>query len=342
MALGSQQAQAETLSGLAGLVHDTFYGRVLPNVRYESPAAQLFSEAGPGEYQLVGDTMHFAVDLEFPTGAVATDGKLPDHVGLDAVEGSVTPIRRYRRIATDNFVEKRVSGPGAYDNQADRIFDVLWNSWKNMEIRHAIGPSSAVIGAVDSRTSSTVFVIKDAFGNVGTNPLAHISVGSLLAWYDVSGSAIGGAGTVSAITPSTRSITVTTAGTWEPSATLAADDTIFFCTTNDSTADYFISERNLGPNGLGTIVDPAAGSTTVFGIVQGDHPSWKPFRETSVTFDHMEVKEHWLKLGSKRRMPVSPATDTAITFPSCVAQLARSLMAFQQQAYTGGGLQGGD
>lgn len=342
MALGSQQAQAETLSGLAGLVHDTFYGRVLPNVRSESPVAQLFRDAGPGEYQLVGDTMRFAVDLNFATGALATDGKLPDHVGLDPVEGGVTPIRRYRRVALDNFIEKRISGDGAFDNLSDRIFDVLWNSWKYMECRHAIGGSSGQIGAAESRTSSTVFVIKDAFGNVGTNPLAHLSPGSLIAWYDVSAAGIGGAGAISSINYSTRAITMDSAATWEPSATLAPNDTIFFCTTNSSTADYFISERNLAPNGLGTIVDPTAGSTTVFSIAEaGANARWKPYRKASVTFDHLEVTEHWLQLGSKRGMPVSPATDEAITFPSNVAQLARSLMAFQQQAYTGGDLNGG-
>ena len=46
MALGSQQGTAETLSEIAGLVHDTFYGGVLPYVRAESKTAMLFQEAG--------------------------------------------------------------------------------------------------------------------------------------------------------------------------------------------------------------------------------------------------------------------------------------------------------
>lgn len=342
MAFGSQQGQVESLTNLAGLVHDTFYGRVLPNVRSESPVAQLFKEAGAGEYQFVGDTMHFACDLEFPTGAMATSGQLPDHVGMDAVEGNVTPIRRYRRVALDNFVEKRVSGAGAYDNLSDRVFDILWDSWKYMEIRHSIGPSSALIGAVESRTSSTVFVIKDAFGNVGTDPCSHLSNGALIAWWDMTATAaIDGAGTISDLDYATRTVTVTTAATWEPGDVLAADDLIYFATTNNISTDYFISERNLGPNGLGTIVDPGAASTTVFGIVEGDHGRWKPFRQTSVTFDHLEVTEHWQQLGAKRGMKVSPQTDVAVTFPACTAQLARSLLAFQQQAYTGGDLKGG-
>jgi hypothetical protein len=112
-------------------------------------------------------------------------------------------------------------------------------------------------------------------------------------------------------------------------------------TTNNIATDYFTGERNLAPNGLGTIVDPAGDSTTVFNIAEGTYQRWKPFRETSTTFDHLELQEHWLKLGAKRGFPVSPSTDVVITFPSCVAQLARSLMGFQQQAYDGGDLHGG-
>ncbi|MEX1046036.1 MAG: hypothetical protein WD050_01345, partial [Actinomycetota bacterium] len=56
----------------------------------------------------------------------------------------------------------------------------------------------------------------------------------------------------------------------------------------------------LAPNGLGTIVDPAADLTTVFNISQSTHGRWKPFREDSVTFDHLELTEHWLKLAAKR------------------------------------------
>src|SRR3990167_6713563 len=132
MALGSQATKAELISELTGLTHDVFVGRVLPNVKRESPTAMLFQDAGPGEDSLEGQNMVFATDLEFATGAMATDGKLPDHVGLDAVQGKVTPIRRYRRIAIDNLVELRASGPGTYQDLADRIFDILWDSWKSM------------------------------------------------------------------------------------------------------------------------------------------------------------------------------------------------------------------
>lgn len=88
-------------------------------------------------------------------------------------------------------------------------------------------------------------------------------------------------------------------------------------------------------------MDPGAAATTVFGIAEGTYQRWKPFRKTSVTFDHLELTEHWLQLAAKRGFAVTPDTDVVVTFPSNVAQLARSLMGFQQQAYTGGDLKGG-
>ena len=338
----SQRGNVELMSALTGLTHDIFTNRVVNNVRRESPVSMLFQNASPGEYRLEGTKMKFAADLRFKTGGIATDGSIPDHVPLDAVQGEITPVRRYARIAVDNMVEKRASGPGAFEDLAERIFDKLWDAWASMEIRHSIGPSSGLVGVVESRTSSTEFVIKDAFGSVGTNPLSNLSEGSILAWWDITATAaIDGAGIISSIDASTRSITMDDAATWEPADQLAAGDLIYFATTNAITKDHFVSERYLAPNGLGTIVDPAANLSTVFGIAEANYPRWKPFRKASTTFDHLELTEHWLQLGGKRGFKVSPQTDVVVAFPSAVAQMARSLMGFQQQAYTGGNLDGG-
>lgn len=342
MALGSQSTNVEAMSALTGLTHDIFVGRVVNNVRRESPVSMLFTDASPGEYRLEGQNMVFAVDLRYKTGGLATDGKIPDHIGLDAVQGKITPVRRYARLALDNLVEKRASGPGAFDDLSDRIFDRLWDAWASMEIRHSIGSSSGLVGKCDSRSSSTVFIIKDAYGNAGTNPLTNLSEGSILAWWDLtSTAAIDGAGAISSINYSTRAITMDDAATWEPADTLATNDLIYFATTNNISTDYFISERNLAPNGLGTIVDPAADNTTVFNIAEGTYQRWKPYRVASSTFDHLELTEHWLQLAAKRGFAVSPQTDVVAAFPSAVAQIARSLLGFQQQAYTGTDLKGG-
>jgi hypothetical protein len=342
MALGSQQANVELMAALTGLTHDIFVGKVVNNVRRESPVSMLYQDADRGEYRLEGQNMVFAVDLRFKTGALATDGNIPDHVPLDAVQGQITPVRRYARIALDNFVEKRATGPGAFEDLADRIFEKLWDAWASMEIRHAIGDSTGLIGKCDTRTSSTVFSIKDAYGNAGTNPLSNLSEGSIICWYDLTATAaIDGAAKISSIDYTNRTITVDSAATWEPGDILATDDLIYFSTTNNIATDYFTAERNLAINGLGTVVDPAAGLTTVFNIAEGTYPRWKPFRKASVTFDHLELTEHWLQLGAKRGFKVSPQSDVCVAFPSAVAQVARSLMGFQQQAYTGKNLEGG-
>jgi hypothetical protein len=342
MALGSQAGNVELMADLTGLTHDIFVGRVVNNVRRESPVSMMFQDAEPGEYRLEGQHMVFAVDLRFKTGAMATDGNIPDHIGLDAVQGRITPVRRYQRIALDNLVEKQAAGPGAFEDLADRIFDKLWDAWSSMEIRHSIGPSSGLIGVVESRTDADTFVIKDAFGNVGTNPLSHLSEGSIICWWDLSGTpAIDGAAVIDSIDYANRAITLGSSATWEPADQLAAGDYIYFATTDNITRDYFAAERNLCPNGLGTIVDPAGALTTVFNISETNYPRWKPFRKTSVTFDHLELTEFWLKLAAKRGFGVTPATDVVVAFPSAVAQLARSLMGFQQQAYTGTDLKGG-
>ena len=342
MGLGSQATKVEAMTALTGLTHDIFVGRVLPNVRRESPTAMLFQNAGPGEYHLEGQKMVFAADYRFVTGAMATLGSLPDHVGMDPIQGYIKPIRRYRRIAADSLVEKAATGPGAFQDFGERLFDLLWDSWKSMEIRHSIGAATCLLGKVESRSSSTVFVIKDAYGNTDSNPLTNLSEGSIIGWYDVSTSLPGGAGVISSIAYSTRTITM--AASWETESgtpAAAADDLVYFATTTDITSSYFELEKNAGPNGLGTIVDPAAGLTTVFNILETTYPRHKPFRKASVTFDHLELTEHWLDLGSKRGFDVTPATDVVLTFPACVAQVARSLMGYQQQAYTGGDLKGG-
>lgn len=344
MGLGSQVAggQIELMSELSGLTHDIFVGEVQKNVRRESPTAQIFQDAGSGDYRLEGQHMVFAADYQWVAGAMATSGNLPDHQGMDAVQGQLTPIRRLRRIALDNLVELRASGPGSFENLGTRIVDLLWESWKNMEIRHAIGSSSGLLGVVESRSSSTVFVIADAYGNADSNPLTNITEGMVLAWWDLTATAaIDGAGKVSSINYSTRAITMDSATTWEPGDQIAAGDLIYAATTNNISRDYFESERNLAPNGVGTIVDPAAALSTVFNIAESTYPRSKPYRKTSVTFDHLEVTEHWLQLGNKRGFKVAPDTDAFITYPAAAAQLARSLMGFQQQTALGAELVGG-
>ena len=343
MALGSQVSGLEAITDLTGLVHEIYAGEVKPNVSSWSPTSQLFQEAGAGDYRIDGEKLVFSADLTYAGGAMGSDGNLPDHQYVDAVEGEATPARLYVRRAIDYFIEKRaVRGPGAFGDLLGRMFDQMWDAFGRSQIRHAIGTSNGTLCKVSSRTSSTVFVVKDGYGHADTPPLLHMEVGMIINWVDVgSSNALAGAGTISAITHSTNTVTVTTAGTWEPGNQLAANDLIVNATTPNISTDYFASEYTNAPNGLLNIVDPDEDATTVFNISQSTYPRWKPYRKASASFDHIEVTEHFRQLRAKSTSPVGPSTHVCCAQGSVIAELARTLVGFQQQTALGRTFEGG-
>jgi hypothetical protein len=343
MALGSQVGNLEAITDLTGLVHEIYAGEVKPNVSSWSPTSQLFQEAGAGDYRMDGEKLVFSADLTYAGGAQGSDGNLPDHQYVDAVEGETTPARLYVRRAIDNFIEKRaVRGPGAFGDLLGRMFDQMWDAFGRAQIRHAVGTSNGTLCKVSSRTSSTVFVVKDGYGHADTPPLLHIEPGMILNWVDVNDSnALAGAGTVTAVTYSTNTVTVSTAGTWEPGNNLAANDLIVNATTPNISTDYFASEYTNAPNGLLNIVDPDADATTVFNISQSSYPRWTPYRKASATFDHIEVTEHFRQLRAKSTSPVGPATHVCCAQGAVIAELARTLVGFQQQTQLGRTFEGG-
>jgi hypothetical protein len=344
MPLGSQQSNVEALTDIQGLVHEVFTQDVLPAVRWDSVTAQLMTTAGPGDYRYDGESLNGAIDLRRPHGAMATGGKLPDAMHQDAENWQTTPVRRYARGAVDNFVEAAaVRGPGSYADFGTRIFDQLWGAYSLMEIRHSVGGSDGVLCTVSSRTSSTVFVAQNGYGYAGANPLIMLEEGMVIAWHDASDSNnVKGAARIAALDYATNAVTVDSAATWEPGADdLAANDIIVAATTNDTTADYFDTEYQQAKNGLLDIVDPGATATTVFNISEATNPRWKPYRLTSSTFDHIEVTEFVRKHAAKSTMPVTAATHTMVGHPALVAELARSLIGFQQQQQMGKVLEGG-
>ena len=343
MALGSQVSGLEAITDLTGLVHEIYAGEVKPNVSSWSPTSQLFQEAGAGDYRIDGEKLVFSADLTYAGGAMGSDGNLTDHQYVDAVEGETTPARLYVRRAIDNFIEKRaVRGPGAFGDLLGRMFDQMWDAFGRSQIRHAIGTSNGTLCKVSSRTSSTVFVVKDGYGHADTPPLLHMEVGMIINWVDVgSSNALAGAGTISAITHSTNTVTVTTAATWEPGNSLAANDLIVNATTPNISTDYFASEYTNAPNGLLDIVDPDEDSTTVFNISQSTYPRWKPYRKASASFDHIEVTEHFRQLRAKSTSPVGPSTHVCCAQGSVIAELARTLVGFQQQTALGRTFEGG-
>jgi hypothetical protein len=114
-----------------------------------------------------------------------------------------------------------------------------------------------------------------------------------------------------------------------------------FATTGNISTDYFDTEYTKAPHGLMGIVDPDNTYTTVLNIAESGNPRWEPFREASSTFDHLEVTEHWRKLGQKGHSPVTAQSHVSIAHPVQVSELARTLAAFQQQQQLGRTFEGG-
>lgn len=345
MALGSQQARTVGVSSLTGLLHEVYAGQVKPAIRANSPTQQLFAEAPDGSYRIDGEKLVGSTDLEYATGAMHTSGVKPDHVEVDAVEWTVTPTRAYRRGAVDNFTEARGgAGPGSFGDYATRLYDQVYDAFKRLKIRSAIGGSSGIVCLTASRTSATVIVMKDGYNHTGTHPMMHISsVGACLAWLDASNSyAVGGSGRIASRVNSTKTVTFAASienGSGTP--TIAAGDPWVFATTTPYTVDYFGTEYNISRHGLSSIIEPDDVNTTVLGIAEGTYPAWRPWKEASASFDHLELTEHWQKLAMQSTDPVSPASHTALTSGAVYAELARTLEGYQQQQQLGMTFEGG-
>lgn len=342
MALGSQSTTVQAVSDAPGLSHDVFASGVKWHVRAESATATLFNKASsPADYKISGDSLKGAAMLRFANGAMATAGKVPNHQFQDAAEWSITPIRRYRRIAEDNFATARLSGAGVYQDYNSLVFDELWDSWGRMEIRHAVGDTRGYVCLCSSRTSQTVIVVKDGYGHTGTNPLMHIDYGTVLAWLDASNSyAVAGAGAVSAITYSTKTVTFST-NFDDGSTTIAAGDPLVMATSPSTSAAHFQTEYNNAPHGAASIVDPGAVSTTKFGLSQTTWPRWASFVEASGTFDQSEVSEHFSKIRAYSNQPVNTTTHMCVTQSAPIHELARTLLPYQEMGQLGRKLEGG-
>lgn len=344
MAVDSQQSNLDTIAGLSTLVHTVFTQDVLPAVRFESVTQQLIQSAGSdSDYEYTGEKLVGATDLQRPSNAMGTGGSLPDSMTMNPANWETTPVRRYVRRAIDNFIEARaVKGRGAFDSLSTRLFNQMWDAWRLMEIHHAVGSSDGILCLAATRTSATVFTVDTGVNHAGMDPLVFLDEGMTIAWLDSSAAnAPAGAAVISSIDYSTNTITVDSGATWEPSALLADGDLIVRATTNNIATDYFDTEYQQATNGIMDIVDPDALSTTVFGIAQGTYPRWKPFRQASSTWDHIEITEFLQKLRAKSTMPVTPDSHTALTSGGPYAELARTLIGFQQQQNLGKTLEGG-
>lgn len=345
MAQDSQVGNLQDIDAndVQGLVHEVFAKGVKPALRAVSPTRQMFQQADRGQYQLRGKKMVWSTQLKKAHGAMGTGGNLPDHAYTDPVRGEVTPARRYVRRAVDNFEEARGQGEGAFDNFIDTLYDQQWEAWKRMEIRHAIGTADGTLCKVSSRNSGTEVDVKDAYGHSGTDPLLLLEEGLVIAWIDTSDSNnVGGVAKISSLSSTNNRVTIDSNSTWEPDAATPADgDLIVAATTNDKSRDYFDTEFENATHGVWDILDPDENQTTVFGISESTNPRWAPYRESSSTFDHIEVDDHWRKAATYATEPVTPQSHTAICNPAVERELGRTLLGYQQQAQLGRTFEGG-
>lgn len=349
MPLGSQVSNIETIADLGGSVHEIFTKDVKEGVAAASPVSQLFQDAGvgegPGQYNNIGGSkLVGSTQLTYSGGALGTGGSLPDHEYQDPNRWETTPGRFYVRRAIDNFTELRAQGEGSFDPRGliGRIFDQMWDAFERLRIRQAIGDADGIICKVATRVDEGEITVKDGYGHPGTDPLMHLEPGMVIAWIDVgSGNAVGGAARISAI-PADDTKTIEFATDFDDgTTTVAANDLIVFCTTDDVDADYFDTEFGNQKNGIMQLVDPDENFTTVLGLAESAAPRWKPFREASAAFNHIEVTEHWRKLRAKSTSPVGPNTHVSVAQGAVVAELARTMVGFQQQMNLGRTFEGG-
>lgn len=346
MSLGSQQANVGSISGgdYTGVLHEIYAGDVKPAVRATSPSLQVWKDAGPGDYRIDGEKLVGSTDLDTVNGAVHTTGFLPDHIEADAVEWAITPAQAYRRGAIANAVRARGGkGPGSFGDVLSRLFDQVFESFKRLEIRSAVGGSSGIICVTASRTSNKIIVMKDGYNHVGTHPMMHIEKKNIMAWMDASNSfAVGGSGIVESKVNSTKTVTfVASVENGSGTPTIVAGDVWVMATTTPYTVDYFETEYNIARNGFMDIIDPDEVDTTFLTISEVTYERWAPFREASSTFDHIELTEHWAKLAAQSTDPVTPSSHIAITGPAVYAELARTLEGFQMQQQLGQTFEGG-
>ena len=336
---------ARSASDVSTLVHELYRDEVVPHLGHMSEMGGLFSKLTDGGYQLIGEKLKFAADYTYRGGFIGTDGYLPDAEEVDPLELEFTPVRAYIRIAIDNFVEAIARKPGAYEGQAERIVRQMWDAVERAETRHIHGTSAGTVCTFVSRTSATVLVVDNAYGySGGTQPTMFIEPGMTLALLDASSSyAVIGAAKVASVAHNTSETTATiTFATDIDTDTEGADgDPLVFATTNDESATRFATERNRAPIGLIDMVDPANAATTYGGATKSSYDRLDSVVRASTAFGQVEVMQFLAEIGARSDSKVTTDSHVITCQPAVEMELAKELIAFQQQAQLGKELQGG-
>lgn len=343
--MDSQINNLSNVTALGDLVFSNYRGKVQPWLEHMGPVLSLFNAAGPGDFSLTGKDLKFARDVSFIADAMATSGELPDHSEFNPVVFTTTPAQVYVRRAVANFTVARAQGDGTFEDYLGRIMRQLWDSLERTQNRHVHGSSNGYLALGATRTSSTVFTIKDGYGFTGANPAMFLRPGTRIAWLDASNSyVVGGVGVISAYAPSTK--TVTMAAAWENGAgaggaQFAANDPIVLATTTSESASYFTTEFGLAPLGLLDLIDPAQASSTYLGVSETANPSIKPQIQASVAFGEDEVMEFAAAIEAKSGKPVTQDSHVFTCQKGVEIALAKTLTPYTQIATKGSTLTGG-
>ena len=322
-----------------GASHELFAPGIRDVINHASPVAGLFRNVGPKGYQIVGKKLVIATQLLYSGGWLGTTGYYPDSEYADPDVMEFTPAQIYLRRAIANFIAARATGAGAFEDHLTLVEKQAWNAIKRGTTRHIFGDSNATVALVGSRTSSTIFVLKDGYGHTDTNPGMFIEPGMKMALLDASNSyAVLGVAKVSTYVHSTKTITFATA--IDTSPTGVAGDPLVFVTTTDS-GDRRVNERGNAPLGLRNILDPDGNGSTYGALTESSRERIKPVRRASVDFDEAEIMDFWGEIEGASGMTVTPENHVHSCQRAVYNEYARTLLPYTQIVGKGRDLEGG-
>lgn len=334
----------QSTSDIGHLVYENFKGRVKPWLDVIDAMAALFGTLGPGEYSMQGKKLVFAADDKYAGMAMSTAGYLPGSQYVDPITLETTPARTYVRRIVDNFTVARASGEATFENFMTRIMRQMWEAFERATIRHIHGSSTATVCTVSSRTSGTVFVVKDGYGYTGASPGQFLEIGMWLALLDASVSyGVLGVAKISAIDHATSqsTATITFLATIDAGALGAAGDPFVFCTSTSSSDTWFQTERSNAPLGLQDLLDPGNANTSYLGVTESGSPRIEPIRRVSADWGEVEFMEFVAEIESKSNSEVTPDSHVFTLHPGILIELAKTLIPYTQIMGKGQDLEGG-
>lgn len=250
----------------------------------------------------------------------------------------------YLRRGADNYLVELGQGNGVYENYEDRLMSQAMDAVERKTGFHVHGSANATVCTFVSRTDADTLVVDAGLGHAGQNPVDFVAPGSVLALLDA-GSAFAtiGVAKVSSITfdSSNGQATINFASDIDTGSAGEDGDPLVFATSDDSTANNYVVERGLAPNGLLNLIDPNQDQSTFQGVTIASNPRFDATRFTSTDWGHVEARKFMTQLSASSNMQVSPESHVMTMHPGAEIELAKGLLNFQQQENLGRTLEGG-